>query len=313
MSLSTTFMNFTTGVLEADKKNTKENLLIRGKELDAKRNAVLEMKKSKYNDEIETYKKDKVKIDGLNAVQADWDKGKYKITKDGKTGTDTKALGYDFLVAKHGIEWVQKQKTHLLGAESDPTAWNAYLNSTGRNLNIKGDKLFTDFKERSVIDSNYLESEINKSLKARFELVKKDISKKNSNNDIAYYTDTEIASDYVYDQSDANLNLLPVFETILFSGIPEPKLRPIPNKPEHFKSVTLSLKNKKMLTKNLETYLGKNYQHVFNGLVDYVNFKIEENLTFLMDENDYVVEIQTFAKNSQNLNLRRNSNKKFVF
>ena len=66
---------------EADKKNTKENLLIRGKELDAKRNAVLEMKKSKYNDEIETYKKDKVKIDGLNAVQADWDKGKYKITK----------------------------------------------------------------------------------------------------------------------------------------------------------------------------------------------------------------------------------------
>ena len=46
--LSTAFMNFTTGVLEADKKNTKENLLIRGKELDAKRNAVLEMKKSKY-------------------------------------------------------------------------------------------------------------------------------------------------------------------------------------------------------------------------------------------------------------------------
>ena len=36
MSLSTAFMNFTTGVLEADKKNTKENLLIRGKELDAK-------------------------------------------------------------------------------------------------------------------------------------------------------------------------------------------------------------------------------------------------------------------------------------
>ncbi len=158
MSLSTSFMNFTTGVLEADKKNTKENLLIRGKELDAKRNAVLEMKKSKYNDEIETYKKDKVKIDGLNAVQADWDKGKYKITKDGKTGTDTKALGYDFLVAKHGIEWVQKQKTHLLGAESDPTAWNAYLNSKGKDLDIKGDKLFTDFKERSVIDSNYLES-----------------------------------------------------------------------------------------------------------------------------------------------------------
>ena len=178
MSLSTTFMNFTTGVLEADKKNTKENLLIRGKELDAKRNAVLEMKKSKYNDEIETYKKDKVKIDGLNAVQADWDKGKYKITKDGKTGTDTKALGYDFLVAKHGIEWVQKQKTHLLGAESDPTAWNAYLNSKGRDLDIKGDKLFTNFKERSVIESNYLESldKIEKKYTAALKAAKNDSS-----------------------------------------------------------------------------------------------------------------------------------------
>ena len=178
MSLSTSFMNFTTGVLEADKKNTKENLLIRGKELDAKRNAVLEMKKSKYNDEIETYKKDKVKIDGLNAVQADWDKGKYKITKDGKTGTDTKALGYDFLVAKHGIEWVQKQKTHLLGAESDPTAWNAYLNSKGRDLDIKGDKLFTNFKERSVIESNYLESldKIEKKYTAALKAAKNDSS-----------------------------------------------------------------------------------------------------------------------------------------
>ena len=178
MSLSTAFMNFTTGVLEADKKNTKENLLIRGKELDAKRNAVLEMKKSKYNDEIETYKKDKVKIDGLNAVQADWDKGKYKITKDGKTGTDTKALGYDFLVAKHGIEWVQKQKTHLLGAESDPTAWNAYLNSKGRDLDIKGDKLITNFKERSVIESNYLESldKIEKKYTAALKAAKNDSS-----------------------------------------------------------------------------------------------------------------------------------------
>ena len=178
MSLSTAFMNFTTGVLEADKKNTKENLLIRGKELDAKRNAVLEMKKSKYNDEIETYKKDKVKVDGLNAVQADWDAGKYKITKDGKTGTDTKALGYDFLVAKHGIEWVQKQKTHLLGAESDPTAWNAYLNSKGRDLDIKGDKLFTNFKERSVIESNYLESldKIEKKYTAALKAAKNDSS-----------------------------------------------------------------------------------------------------------------------------------------
>ena len=44
-NLGTAFMDFTSGVLEADKKNTKENLLIRGKELDAKRDAIIEMKK----------------------------------------------------------------------------------------------------------------------------------------------------------------------------------------------------------------------------------------------------------------------------
>ena len=36
---------------------------------------------------------------------------------------------------------------------------------------------------------------------------------------------------------------------MLFSGIPEPKFRPIPEKPDYIKSVILSLKNKKMLQK----------------------------------------------------------------
>ena len=58
-----------------------------------------------------------------------------------------------------------------------------------------------------------------------------------------------------YDQNNLSLNIVPVYETILFSGVPEPQLRPIPDKPEYFKTVTLSLKNKKMLTKNLENYL----------------------------------------------------------
>ncbi len=164
------------------------------------------------------------------------------------------------------------------------------------------------------LDTEDLESEINQSLKKRFELTKKNISEFQSNSDLAYFNDTEIATDYVYDQNDASLNLIPIYETILFSGIPEPKVRPIPEKPEHVKSVTLSLKNKKMLLKNLENYIGEEkYKSVVDGMEDHFNYNIEENLTLLMDENDRVVEIQSFSKTFQNLNSRRDFNDNFVF
>ena len=69
-----------------------------------------------------------------------------------------------------------------------------------------------------------------------------------------------IASDIIIDEKNINLSLVPVYETMLFSGIPEPKVKPIPKKPEYFKSIILSLKNKKMLLKNLETFFPENYE-----------------------------------------------------
>jgi len=50
-------MAFGNGVIEADKKNTKENLLIRGEELKAKRDAIIAMKKSKYEYDLNNYDK----------------------------------------------------------------------------------------------------------------------------------------------------------------------------------------------------------------------------------------------------------------
>ena len=114
---------------------------------------------------------------------------------------------------------------------------------------------------------------------------------------MANYIDTEVASDYVYDQNDVNLSLVPVEETILFSGVPEPKIKPIPSKPEYSKSVIISIKNKKMLLKNLENYHDSDqFNFVYESLENNLNFNLEENLTFLMDEDDYVLEIQTFLK-----------------
>ncbi len=187
-------------------------------------------------------------------------------------------------------------------SEDDSLTWDS--EEENNSLNLEKDR---------VLETSELESEIKQSLKKRFELRKKTEST-NDYPDIANYIDTEIASDYVYDQKDANLNLVPVEETILFSGIPEPKIKPIPLRREYSKSVIISIKNKKMLSKNLENYLDQNqFKFVYESLEDRLNFDLEENLTFLMDENDYVLEIQTFSNNFKNLNSRRNINEKFVF
>ncbi len=147
--------------------------------------------------------------------------------------------------------------------------------------------------------------------KNRLELVKKEYNKKEDLN-LAYYLDTEVASDIIIDEKNINLSLVPIYETMLFSGIPEPKFKPIPERPEYVKSVILSLKNKKMLQKNLENYLPNSSLETYKELKDYIDFGIEENITLHLDSNDDVVEIKVFSKDFRHLNLRKNLNKKFI-
>ena len=147
--------------------------------------------------------------------------------------------------------------------------------------------------------------------KNRLELVKKEDNKKEDLN-LAYYLDTEVASDIIIDEKNINLSLVPIYETMLFSGIPEPKFKPIPERPEYVKSIILSLKNKKMLQKNLENYLPNSSLETYKELKDYIDFSIEENITLHLDSNDDVVEIKVFSKDFRHLNLRKNLNKKFI-
>ena len=147
--------------------------------------------------------------------------------------------------------------------------------------------------------------------KNRLELVKKEDNKKEDLN-LAYYLDTEVASDIIIDEKNINLSLVPIYETMLFSGIPEPKFKPIPERPEYVKSIILSLKNKKMLQKNLENYLPNSSLETYKELKDYIDFGIEENITLHLDSNDDVVEIKIFSKDFRHLNLRKNLNKKFI-
>ena len=170
---------------------------------------------------------------------------------------------------------------------------------------------YNTFLLENQFDDNEIE-ELPQSLeKTRLELVKKEDNKKEDLN-LAYYLDTDVASDIVIDEKNINLSLVPIYETMLFSGVPEPKFRPVPERPEYIKSIILSLKNKKMLQKNLENYLPNQYLETYNELKDYIDFGIEENVTLHLNNDEDVVEIKVFSKDFRHLNLRKNVNNKFI-
>lgn len=156
-------MAFGSGVIEADAKNTKENLLIRGEELRAKRDAVIAMKKSKYEYDLNNYDKNKSKYDGLNAVSTKLNTGAFNF-KEGETGfikdknnVDTFKFGEAFLEAKHGQDWMVKQKAYLSN-DGDSSNWIKYVKSVGENQDLKKEIGNIDYKSRQVMESNYLNS-----------------------------------------------------------------------------------------------------------------------------------------------------------
>ena len=156
-------MAFGSGVIEADAKNTKENLLIRGEELRAKRDAVIAMKKSKYEYDLNNYDKNKSKYDGLSAVSTKLNTGAFNF-KEGETGfikdknnVDTFKFGEAFLEAKHGQDWMVKQKAYLSN-DGDSSNWIKYVKGVGENQDLKKEIGNIDYKSRQVIESNYLNS-----------------------------------------------------------------------------------------------------------------------------------------------------------
>ncbi len=169
-----------------------------------------------------------------------------------------------------------------------------------------------------INNNNSMEKDIDKAKK--YELTKKtpmiidNEQRLDTNLNIANYADDQKATDYFLDEQNINLTLVPVFETMLFSGIPNPETKPIPERPIHFKATTITVKNKKSLKNSLAKFLDKNeVSLVYDRVKDYVDFKIKENVKFLSDNDDKVLEINTFAKNLEKMNLRRNFNDDFVF
>ena len=140
-NLGTAFMDFTSGVIEADKKNTKENLIIRGKELDAKRDSLIRMKEKKYDRELLRYDEDKKRIDALTSMKASF----------ANNSIDAATYGKKFVMETKGAAEVKAiMDTFKTQKERDD-----YFATIGNSDPLKNDAVFKRFKTESVIDSNY--------------------------------------------------------------------------------------------------------------------------------------------------------------
>ena len=138
-------MDFISSFLNADTKNTQENFKIRGDELKAKRDAIIEMKKVKYNDEIADYKKNKEKIDKLNSLKAQFGSGEI----------DARDYGFRYLLATKGSGEIANIRKDF---ERDKEGFDKYLANIGKSDPLKNDPSFKNFKERDIIDANYIEA-----------------------------------------------------------------------------------------------------------------------------------------------------------
>ena len=156
INFGTAAMAFGSGLIKGDEKARKENLLIHGEKLKAKRDAILAMKKSKYNYDMKKYEGNKTKMDSLTSVKTSWDTGKYNYKDiDGKEKLDTYKLGLAYLEAKNGLDWVAKKKI-MLTEDGVTKDWVAFVNQEGSKPNLKADLENINFKSQSVIESNYL-------------------------------------------------------------------------------------------------------------------------------------------------------------
>ena len=166
-------------------------------------------------------------------------------------------------------------------------------------------------------DLSYEQDSLDSDEEEKFKLTKKkdeETTEIDNKLEIAKLRNQDIKSDYLDDEKNLNLSLIPIFETMLFSGIPNPKQKPIPERDTIFKSTAITVKSKKSLRTTLDKFLDKKEAKlVFDRVYGFIDYKIEENLKLMSDESDQIIEINTYIKDYRQLNSRRNKNKDFVF
>lgn len=188
---------------------------------------------------------------------------------------------------------------------------------------IKGD---VNMNQKTSLNLEEINSNAYKGEKRnKFKLVKKqpaqekvEIKPEKLDVQIANFRNPENVSDYVLNESDLNLNLVPVNERILFSGIPIPQEKPFPEERTISRYEVLTIKNKKELSKILKQRLSfiPNYSEIFDLINEEINFKVKNNLklnySIFNYKNEMISEIDIYKNNLFEVNARLSFDDKFI-
>jgi len=165
------------------------------------------------------------------------------------------------------------------------------------------------------------DSAINISLgnqKTNNQLIKKKVQEnKVKDFKVANYESPDFFSDYNFNEIDMDLNLIPVSERILFSGIPVPEAKPLPEINNFSKHISLSIDSKKLLEKVLDENTADMHQkkNIYDIIVSDINFNVPDNLKLsfsIINGFEILSEITIFKNSLHEVKARVNPYGNFI-
>ncbi len=135
--------------------------------------------------------------------------------------------------------------------------------------------------------------------------------------EIAKFSSPDFFSDSEFQESITNDDLIPVGEKILFSGIPIPKSKPMPQINNYTKHYSASLKNSKELQQFINHVSSDIHEErrILNLVKEEINFKVSDNLKVSFSKingSEILSEISVFKNNLHEVNIRRNTFGEFI-
>ena len=135
---------------------------------------------------------------------------------------------------------------------------------------------------------------------------------------VAKFRNPESTSDYFEDETMIDYKLVPVYDKILFSGVPIPESKPHPVQKISTRFEVISVKNKKELKSILNDRIKfiVNYQELLDLILKEINFDARKNLKFFYSNEGFytetLAEVSIFKNKLYEVNAKLNNYDRFV-
>ena len=135
---------------------------------------------------------------------------------------------------------------------------------------------------------------------------------------VAKFRNPESTSDYFEDETKIDYKLVPVYDKILFSGVPIPESKPHPTQKLSTRFEVITVKNKKELKSILNDRIKfiVNYQELLDLILKEINFEARKNLKFFYSNEGFysetLAEVSIFKNKLYEVNAKLNNYDRFV-